>query len=118
MDEKTRVLYRRARVSVEVVRPCMCQACQRIGRVELHHWRYAYKTKVVRKLPQLALDNTSWLCFTCHNLADSLRAVRDADVHLVGRLERMRAFALDPTNRFRQLTVSASTRANKKREGL
>lgn len=107
MAEKTRVLYRRARVSVDALRPCMCQACGRIGRVELHHWRYAYQTKVVRKMPQLALDNTTWLCFACHNVADAVRKVADASVTLRMKLANLRSYALDPTNKYRKLSVSA-----------
>jgi hypothetical protein len=75
---KTRVRYRRARFAVECRRPAWCEWCRRPGRVELHHWKYAYTTKEVRKDPPLALKNTRWLCFRCHILADAMRKLREA----------------------------------------
>lgn len=78
---KFRVRYRRARVTVEGVRPKKCAACSAMGRIEMHHYFYAYKTKDVRKEPQLALDYTIPLCYQCHKIADMLR-------HMSRNLER------------------------------
>lgn len=70
---KIRVRYRNARVRVDAMRPGECQACGWAGRLEFHHYAYAYKSGQVRKMPVLALDNGIWLCFNCHVLADALR---------------------------------------------
>jgi hypothetical protein len=57
-----------------------CVACGKVVGVDikstqLHHWWYAYQAKTVRENPILALDNTSELCFYCHEIADALRAL-------------------------------------------
>ena len=41
----------------------------------LHHWYYAYQPKTVKENPILALENTSELCFGCHQVADAIRAL-------------------------------------------
>ena len=46
-----------------------------IKMTSLHHWVYAYKPETVKKNPILVLDNTSELCFACHQIADGLRAI-------------------------------------------
>lgn len=76
---KIKVKYRRARFTVEAARPRTCQCCGKRRQMQLHHWRYAYKTSEVRKDKQLALDNTSWLCFRCHVLADAMRTFTNMD---------------------------------------
>lgn len=40
-----------------------------------HHWKYAYQPDTVLKNPILILDNTSELCFACHQIADGLRNI-------------------------------------------
>lgn len=79
MVQKFRVRYRRARVTVEGTRPNKCAACpvreDGLGRVELHHWKYAYSTAEVRKNPQLALENTIPLCYLCHRVADHIKNI-------------------------------------------
>ncbi len=72
---KFRVMYRKLRVTVEGVRPEVCAACRRKGRIELHHWKYAYSTSEVRLNPQLALDFTIGLCYQCHKIADYIRNI-------------------------------------------
>jgi hypothetical protein len=83
---KFQVRYRRARVTVEGEKPEGCSACHASGRVELHHYHYAYTTKEVRENPQLAFENGLWLCFPCHMIADAIRKIvwnqdRFAKVH-------------------------------------
>lgn len=58
-----------------------CEACGKsvaageIKMTSLHHWWYAYQPQTVRDNPELALDNTSELCFGCHQVADAIRAL-------------------------------------------
>lgn len=58
-----------------------CDACGKsiangeIKVTALHHWWYAYQPKTVKENPILALDNTSELCFYCHDIADALRTL-------------------------------------------
>ena len=70
---KIRVKYRRARVTVECNKPTICQACGKKGKIDLHHYRYVWKTKYVRENPIRALDNAVWLCYQCHRIADAIR---------------------------------------------
>jgi hypothetical protein len=59
----------------------ICQACGKskergeIRTTANHHWWYAYAPKTVKENPLLALENTSELCFYCHQLADAIRAL-------------------------------------------
>lgn len=57
-----------------------CSACGKIvgediKMTAMHHWWYAYAPKTVKKNPLLALENTSELCYYCHQLADAIRAL-------------------------------------------
>lgn len=91
---KVRVKYRRLRVWVECDKPDKCQCClTRAKKIDLHHWIYAYKTEEVRKNPQLALDNATWLDYPCHQVADALGKVLK-DPKRVRVLERLREEAL------------------------
>jgi hypothetical protein len=57
-----------------------CDACGKsiangeIRVTALHHWWYAYQPDTVKENPQLAIENTSELCFGCHPLGDAIRA--------------------------------------------
>lgn len=75
--EKVKVRYRRATFTVRIRggRPKKCEICGREGKIDLHHFRYKYKTSEVRKDKQKALENTIWLCFSCHRLGDAVRMV-------------------------------------------
>ena|SRR3972149_6232913 len=59
----------------------ICSACGKsvvsgeIKVTALHHWWYAYQAKTVRENPVLALDNTSELCFYCHDIGDAIRTI-------------------------------------------
>jgi late competence protein required for DNA uptake (superfamily II DNA/RNA helicase) len=79
---KTRVRYRRARVTVEYDRKGYCESCYKVGRTELHHMIYHYKTSEVRANPSLVLENTIELCFKCHRIANMLN-------HLISDLSRV-----------------------------
>lgn len=62
------------------IRKGCCVACLRckghgIKRTSLHHTKYAYERKTVRKNPYLALENTLELCYGCHPIADGLRSM-------------------------------------------
>jgi hypothetical protein len=58
-----------------------CDACGKTiasGEIKitaLHHWWYSYQPKTVKENPILALENTSELCFGCHQCADAIRAL-------------------------------------------
>lgn len=96
---KFRVRYRRARVTVEGFRPKNCAACGVRGRVELHHWKYAYTTAEVRKNPQLALKFTIPFCYKHHKIADYIRRIlKDPEgFHLV-----MIALSYDSINKMKE----------------
>ena len=74
---KTTVLYRRTRVPVDIVRSPVCEACGREGKIDVHHYNYAYSTDEVRKNRSLVLENTIQLCMRCHGVADSIRHIED-----------------------------------------
>ena len=95
------ICYRRIRVEVKGTRPVECAACFAKGRIEMHHWKYAYSTKMVRENHQLALDCTIPLCYQCHKMGDYIRNL-GADVF-----------------RFRRVIVALSYAAiNRKKEEL
>jgi len=58
-----------------------CDACGKsvaageIRVTALHHWWYAFQPDTVKENPQLAVENTSELCFGCHPLGDAIRAL-------------------------------------------
>lgn len=62
-----------------------CDACGKsvelgeIKTTQLHHWKYAWKPVTIKKEPSLALQNTSELCFYCHQIADGVRALLRAN---------------------------------------
>ncbi|MHA1305339.1 MAG: hypothetical protein ACTSPI_16695 [Candidatus Heimdallarchaeaceae archaeon] len=79
---KIRIKYRRARVTVTVPdnfkRECCIEDCpNKHGKIDFHHYRYAYKTSEIRKNPQLALKNTILLCFHHHRIADAMRTIEN-----------------------------------------
>lgn len=59
----------------------ICDACGKsvakgeIRVTALHHWWYAYQPNTVKESPELAVENTSELCFGCHPLGDAIRAL-------------------------------------------
>ena len=91
--------YRKLRVWMKKPpRKGICEACGRKGRTNMHHWRYAYKTSEVRKNPELAIDNTTELCYYCHRLADAIRRLyeeMERDPERVKKLFKLREEALN-----------------------
>jgi len=82
--EKQRIYYQRTRFSFIFpvpIRTGCCVACKRckskgeIKVTQMHHTKYAFETKTVKKNPLLALENTLELCFGCHPVADGLRDI-------------------------------------------
>lgn len=73
----------------------VCDACGKskengeIKTTALHHWWYAYQAKTVRENPLLALENTSELCFYCHGIGDSIRALLYAHPERVADVARL-----------------------------
>jgi len=57
----------------------ICDSCRRsvhrndIKTTQLHHWKYAYKDRSLRKNPLLVLENLSEFCYSCHMIGDALR---------------------------------------------
>ena len=74
------VVYERKTVYVELDSPPKKGRCEACGRVcgkgikitALHHHCYKYSKKRVIREPQLSLENTSEVCFSCHRVANSL----------------------------------------------
>jgi hypothetical protein len=68
-----------------LLRPeCVC--CKKKGFLYLHHLKYAYTVKEVRANPLLALDNTICVCYKCHEVANAMRKLLEADDQVVTRL--------------------------------
>ena len=70
----------------------ICSACGKtvasgaIKITALHHWYYAYQAKTVKDNPILALENTSELCFYCHDIADALRTLLYANSERIAQV--------------------------------
>jgi hypothetical protein len=81
-----------------------CDACGKsvaAGEIKVtafHHWWYAYQPNTVRENPILALENTSELCFGCHQVADAIRALVYANPNRVAMVaEQLRG---EPREKF------------------
>lgn len=77
-----KIKYRRIFVDVPIEKPKVCPCCSITPKprgMNLHHWKYEFKTKEVRENPLLALKNTTWLCYSCHRVADAMRVCLDSD---------------------------------------
>ena len=68
-----RVIYHNTPIFVPMdssPRKGICSACRRkkpdIKVTALHHWKYAYQTKTIKKDPQNALGNSTEFCFSSH----------------------------------------------------
>jgi len=61
----------------------ICDVCGKdmvsgeIKSVQGHHWIYKYSISEVKKNPELALENRSYLCYFDHKLADALRTISE-----------------------------------------
>ena len=81
-----------------------CDACGKsvaAGEIKvtaLHHWLYKYRADTVKENPILALENTSELCFGCHQVADAIRALTYANPRRVAMVaEQLRG---EPREKF------------------
>lgn len=93
------------------VRRDVCDACGKskekgqIKNTQGHHWIYAYKPSTVKKNPELALENRSELCYTCHQLADALRALCELKPKSLKKI--IRVALLMPNDFQKNLTIIA-----------
>jgi len=77
-NKKQSVKYKQTTVYVITnypIRPKICSACSRESKIDLHHWKYEWETKEVKKNPILALKNTQPLCMHCHRIANAMKLV-------------------------------------------
>jgi hypothetical protein len=72
-----RLKYRRATFTIECNKPTVCEACGGKGKIDLHHYKYEFKTSEIRKNKLLILKNTIWVCFPCHQVADGIRRTEE-----------------------------------------
>jgi len=90
--KKQTVSYRGKPIRVAVdypVRKKICQCCGKKGLTSLHHWSYEYPVKEIRKCPILVLQNTTELCFLCHDKANTLRKYYEIDKATIDRLDSL-----------------------------
>jgi len=83
-QQKYFVSYRGKQIGVPFpFRKNVCVACGKsvvrgqIKTTQMHHTKYAYSVRTVRKHPELALENTLELDFYCHRVADAIRMLVD-----------------------------------------
>jgi len=72
--------YKRAIIKVNGERPHYCNICGRAGKprgMQFHHFKYAYMVSEVRKNPILAVENTIFICFRCHQVANAFRICQE-----------------------------------------
>lgn len=91
-----------------------CDACGKsvergeIKTTALHHWWYAFQPQTVKETPMLAIENTSELCFGCHQVADAIRALLYANPTRVAQVaELLRG---EPRERFIRVIEEVSRR--------
>jgi hypothetical protein len=73
---KQNVTYKGKQIRIDAnykIRKNICQCCGKHGLTSLHHWEYAYPISMVRDDTNLALENTTELCFVCHDHANTIR---------------------------------------------
>jgi predicted metal-dependent hydrolase len=82
------------------IRKGICECCgDKESRTNLHHWKYKYKVKEVRKNPLLALENTTELCFPkCHDVANALNLIKKTDKKIIEKLEELKKQVLKKEN--------------------
>ena len=75
-----KILYKRTSVKIpDFNRPIFCQCCLKKPNksLECHHTKYAYTKKQVKANPKLALENTVFLCYHCHRIANCMRILEE-----------------------------------------
>lgn len=100
LSERTYYIrYRRARFKVPDPRKGVCRICGKQGPTDLHHIRYTYTVKEVRKEPGKALENTIEVCRgprgsgSCHDIMNAIRLLIEAEERL-GWVAIRKAFML------------------------
>jgi hypothetical protein len=53
----------------------ICECCEKKFKTQMHHWSYKYKPKEVKENKELALENTTELCYHCHKVANAIRFI-------------------------------------------
>ena len=72
------IQYRRSRIRVDYEKTGVCQCCRKKPKkTDMHHYKYEFPTKLVKKNPKLALKNTIELCMGCHAVGDALRKIEE-----------------------------------------
>ena len=94
--KKIKIKYRRSHFTVKVPdnyeMKCEIPGCNRSNNpkgIHHHHYKYEFKTKEVRKNPQLALKNTIKLCFFHHRIADAIRFLLDNQEEAVKVIDKI-----------------------------
>jgi hypothetical protein len=88
-----KIKYKNVTAEVSGEKPTTCECCGNTPKprgLQFHHWRYKYTTKEVKERPELALEETSVLCFFCHRIANCIRILEE-NPDKVKRLEQLRA---------------------------
>ena len=87
-----KIKYRRATIEIKnFIKPNKCECCgKELGKeckkLDFHHWKYAYNTEEVRRNHLLALNNTTILCFRCHQIANALKKVIETEEKTLNKL--------------------------------
>lgn len=95
---KQRIVYKKRSFVLDVdflIRKGQCACCGRKGLTSLHHWKYEFPLKEVRKDKIKALKNTTELCFKCHELANALRKINEAKPEIINKLKELQKQALN-----------------------
>jgi hypothetical protein len=74
------IRYRTITVKVSGEKPKTCSCCNKEVKprgLHAHHIRYAYTVDEVRKNHELAKENTIWLCYKFHRIANSYRIIEE-----------------------------------------
>jgi hypothetical protein len=74
------IRYKNITVKVKGIKPTICSCCKKETKprgLGAHHTKYAYSVDEVRANPELAKDNTIYLCFHCHRVGNSIRILNE-----------------------------------------
>lgn len=89
---KSTIRYKKTTIRIkENPRKGMCMCCLKFfQKTDMHHWIYAYETKEVKKNPELALNNTTELCYHCHLFANALKKCTENELitNILKRIQR------------------------------
>lgn len=74
------IRYKNYTAKVSGEKPVECSCCRKEAKprgLHCHHTKYAYTVDEVRKNPELAKENTIYLCYACHLLANARRKLQE-----------------------------------------